>query len=134
MLIGASAASAADLAARPYTKAAPMIEPSWNWSGFYIGGNVGYGISHSQTDKARIDPTPPSTVLLSSSGVSSADGVIGGGQIGWNMVAPTWLLGVEADIDQKGKTTTTRGFIAPGAFLTVEGGPTDFICVNLHEN
>ena len=124
LLISASAVSAADLASRPYTKAAPMMEPSWNWSGFYIGGNVGYGISHSQTDKALVDPTRPSPVLLSSSGSASADGVIGGGQIGWNMmVAPTWLLGVEADIqgaDQKGKTTTTPGFVAPGAFLAVE--------------
>ena len=124
LLISSSVASAADLAAQPYTKAPPpMMEPSWNWSGFYIGGNVGYGVTRSQTDKALIDPGPPSTVLLSSSCVSSADGVVGGGQIGWNMmVAPTWLLGVEADIqgaNQRGRTVTTPGFIAPGAFLAV---------------
>ena len=37
-----SVASAADLAARPYTKAPVMVEPIYNWTGFYIGGNVGY--------------------------------------------------------------------------------------------
>ena len=128
LLISASAVSAADLAARPYTNAPPTIEPLWNWSGFYIGGNVGYAVSHSQTDQALIDPAgsiaAAPTVVLSSSGSGSADGVVGGGQIGWNtMVAPTVLLGVEADIqaaNQKGQITTTPGFIAPGAFLAVE--------------
>ena len=36
-------ASAADLAARPYTKAPPMIAAIYDWSGFYIGANGGYG-------------------------------------------------------------------------------------------
>jgi outer membrane immunogenic protein len=38
----ATAASAADLAARPYTKApAYTPAPIYNWTGFYIGGHVG---------------------------------------------------------------------------------------------
>ena len=37
-------ASAADLAARPYTKAPPpMVAPVYDWSGFYIGINGGGG-------------------------------------------------------------------------------------------
>ena len=35
-----TAASAADLAARPYTKA-PPLSPAINWSGFYIGAMGG---------------------------------------------------------------------------------------------
>src|SRR4051812_49832969 len=39
----AAPASAADLAARPY-KAAPIAAPMmYDWSGFYIGANGGYG-------------------------------------------------------------------------------------------
>src|SRR3569833_1551005 len=39
-------ASAADLAARPYTKAPPMVAAAvYDWSGFYIGGNGGGGWS-----------------------------------------------------------------------------------------
>ena len=34
---------AADLGARSYTKAAPAVASVSNWSGFYIGGNLGYG-------------------------------------------------------------------------------------------
>src|SRR5260370_31642980 len=39
--LGASAASAADLAARPYTKAPAYIETIYNWAGFYVGGHLG---------------------------------------------------------------------------------------------
>ncbi|HKU06021.1 MAG TPA: outer membrane beta-barrel protein [Bradyrhizobium sp.] len=35
------AASAADLAARPYTKAPPVIAKVYDWSGIYVGGAVG---------------------------------------------------------------------------------------------
>ena len=39
-------ASAADLAARPYTKAPPpMVAPVYDWSGFYVGINGGGGWS-----------------------------------------------------------------------------------------
>jgi hypothetical protein len=34
---------AADLGARTYTKAPAMASPATNWSGLYLGGNVGYG-------------------------------------------------------------------------------------------
>ena len=44
--LGAAApALAADLAARPYTKAPPMIAAAYDWSGFYLGVNGGYGSS-----------------------------------------------------------------------------------------
>jgi outer membrane immunogenic protein len=37
----AAPASAADLAARPYTKAPPpMVAPIYDWTGFYIGGKA----------------------------------------------------------------------------------------------
>lgn len=40
-----TSASAADLAARPYTKAPPVVAAMYNWSGFYIGANGGWGSS-----------------------------------------------------------------------------------------
>ena len=44
----AAPASAADLAARPYTKAPPpMIAPIYDWTGFYIGANGGWGQSRN---------------------------------------------------------------------------------------
>src|SRR6478609_7524252 len=34
-------ALAADLAARPYTKAPAYAAPIYNWTGFYVGGHIG---------------------------------------------------------------------------------------------
>src|SRR6478735_7754831 len=46
--MAAGPASAADLAARPvYTKAPPpMVAAAYDWSGFYIGINGGWGQTH----------------------------------------------------------------------------------------
>src|SRR5258708_37609176 len=44
----AAPASAADLAPRPYTKAPPpIVAPIYDWTGFYIGGNGGWGQSRN---------------------------------------------------------------------------------------
>ena len=77
-------ASAADIA-RPVYKAAPVIA-AFNWSGFYIGGNVGYGWGQGEFDNFG--------------GLSwNQDGFFAGGQIGWNWQAPgsQWVWGVEVD-------------------------------------
>ena len=87
-------ASAADLAARPYTKAPPvMVAPIYDWTGFYIGGNGGWGESHSCVD------------FFNAAGVDFADscrgrsgGVIGG-QFGYRWQASQWVFGVEAQGD-----------------------------------
>jgi opacity protein-like surface antigen len=47
----AAPAAAADLAARPYTKAPPApIAVVYDWSGFYIGANGGWGSSRKCWD------------------------------------------------------------------------------------
>ena len=43
-------ASAADMAARPYTKAAPMVAAVYDWTGFYVGVNGGWGSSRNNWD------------------------------------------------------------------------------------
>jgi outer membrane immunogenic protein len=49
-------ASAADLAARPYTKA-PMMAPVYNWTGFYIFGGAGGGLWDA--DSNVVSTVPP---------------------------------------------------------------------------
>jgi outer membrane immunogenic protein len=41
--LGSASALAADLPPRSYDKAPAMAAPATNWSGLYVGGNVGYG-------------------------------------------------------------------------------------------
>ncbi len=50
----ATSASAADMAARPYTKAPPMVAPIYDWSGFYLGANGGWGTSRKCWDLTNV--------------------------------------------------------------------------------
>jgi outer membrane immunogenic protein len=123
LALGIMSANAADMTARPYTKAAPIMAPTWNWSGFYIGGNVGYAVSRSDTGTGVFAPGT-AALVTGTTGNNAADGVVGGGQIGWNtMFAPAWLFGIEADIqaaDQSGSQTLSLVANAPTSFATVE--------------
>lgn len=94
-------AAAADLpAAAPAYKAAPAGVP-YDWTGFYIGGNIGYGLGRAnatETVSGRGFITGFFPVSFPHADTLSLDGVIGGGQIGYNWQAsPNWVFGLEAD-------------------------------------
>ena len=91
--VGAAApAVAADLAARPYTKAPAMIpSPIYDWSGFYIGINGGGGFSHKCWD-LEVNPGGP----IGPEGCHDATGGTVGGQIGYRWQAANWVFGLEA--------------------------------------
>ena len=111
----ATSAFAADLAPRPYTKAPAYVEPVYDWTGFYIGGNVGYSWGRS-SDSSNL-ANGAGTSLFASNGSSNLDGVIGGGQIGYNWQMQNWLFGLEADIqgsDEKG----SRSYLCATAACT----------------
>jgi outer membrane immunogenic protein len=120
-LFGATSAFAADLPARTYTKAPVYVDPGYNWTGFYIGGNVGYSWGRS-SDTSTLTNGAGAT-LFASGGSSNLDGVIGGGQIGYNwQVQQSWVWGFEADIqgsDEKG----SRGFTCPIGICTPDRAP-----------
>src|SRR5258708_4773665 len=114
---GATSALAADLPARTYTKAPVYVDPGYDWTGFYIGGNAGYSWGRASTDgnltgtqsvsefvafSGALRPgfpivTPLATTPLT--GRANANGFIGGGQAGYNwQFNKTWVFGLEADI------------------------------------
>lgn len=105
-------ASAADLAPR-YTKApAPVAAAVYDWSGFYIGGHVGYGWGSTHSDIYN------TAGVLQNSGSANRNGVFGGGQIGYNvMLSPNWLIGIEADISGADIKSSNSGCSANGAFI-----------------
>src|SRR6266436_6279259 len=81
--LGATApALAADMAARPYTKAPAYSAPIYNWTGFYIGGHVGGAFAGDNS-------------------ISGNDGrFLGGVQGGFDyQFAPTWVFGVGAGLE-----------------------------------
>jgi outer membrane immunogenic protein len=92
--LGATApALAADLAARPYTKAPPMVAAVYDWSGFYIGANGGWGTSRNCWTNTAVGGVP---FTPASEGCHDADGGTVGGQVGYRWQAGSWVFGLEA--------------------------------------
>ena len=84
------AASAADLAPR-YTKAAPLAAPAYDWSGFYLGVNVGGGSAATPFNDATGDFFSNTTIVK---GFAT-----GGAQIGYNYQIGSGVVGFEADVN-----------------------------------
>jgi len=97
-----SPASAADVA--PIFKAPPAPPAAYNWSGLYGGLNAGYSGGHV--------PYDATTFGAPSSGTLSPDGFIGGGQIGYNFQAGSFVFGIESDIAWR-NATATANVLAP---------------------
>jgi outer membrane immunogenic protein len=111
------AAHAADLG--PLVTKAPLPLPVYyNWTGFYLGGNLGGSWGH-QSEEAFVGSLPIAAVS------DHPNGAIGGGQIGynWQFYNPGgwgngWVFGLEADI-QGSSQRATDDF----AFLASPVGP-----------
>ncbi|TCT07682.1 outer membrane protein [Aquabacter spiritensis] len=88
------AASAADLATR-YPVKAPVVVPVFSWTGFYIGGNIGWGWLNND-----VLYSPSYGIPATSINVGSGNGFLGGLQAGYNwQFANNVVLGVEADVE-----------------------------------
>jgi outer membrane immunogenic protein len=103
-LLVATSASAADLPV--YTKA-PAVAAVYDWTGFYIGTNLGYSwgrgstngtATGTQTVTSNLAPTTVTPVSGLLSGRADVNGFIGGGQLGYNWQAGSFLYGLEGDI------------------------------------
>ena len=90
----AAPASAADLAARPYQAPLPYVASIYNWTGFYIGANGGYGWA-----RQCLDITQLGFVNVFAEGCNDKGGGIVGGQIGYRWQAGSWVFGLEAQGD-----------------------------------
>jgi outer membrane immunogenic protein len=86
-------ASAADMA----VKARPVVAPlMYNWSGCYIGGNIGGGWSRMDTTRVLQDPAIPA---LANYGRENDSGFIGGGQAGCDFQTGNLVFGVQGMFD-----------------------------------
>jgi outer membrane immunogenic protein len=92
LMIGSVSASAADMA----VKARPIaVDPGYNWSGFYLGLQVGYAWGNNHT-----------TEFITATGLPSGfnrnfdtSGVVGGVHGGYNWQSGQFVFGIEADVE-----------------------------------
>jgi len=102
-----AAANAADLPRRQNTMPvkAPYAPAYYNWTGFYLGINGGYGFGESNWSSA-----------LGSTGDFDTNGAVVGGTLGYNWQVGHAVFGLEGDLDWsdiKG-STSTAAFCAGG--------------------
>jgi high affinity Mn2+ porin len=104
-MVSGGSALAADKRVTAGATAAGVVSP-YNWTGFYLGGNVGYGFGQSRTDVSFRD-AGTGTPLLATGSAPKFNGVLGGAQTGYNWQAGYWLLGLEVDIQHTNQRATT---------------------------
>src|SRR5690349_21869302 len=106
-LAGSGMASAADLAARPYTKAPPPVVAVYNWTGFYIGAHAGWTESETRYD---FNTAGHYNLLAGDSFRYNTNGFMGGGHAGYNWQTGQFVLGLEGSISY---TDLNRTVISP---------------------
>jgi outer membrane immunogenic protein len=93
---------------------APVVAA--NWTGFYLGGNVGSGYARNRSSLSVVGTNEQFNL--------APDGIIGGVQAGYNWQAANWVFGVEADIQgstqKDNRTCVTLCQGANGTFANYE--------------
>lgn len=95
-------------------------ECDFSWTGFYLGGNVGYGWNNSDVDFEPLPDAATFVFLNPQTLEPDPSGVIGGGQLGFNWQIGKWfVIGAETDfqgtdIEDNDRVEAFEGFTANG--------------------
>jgi outer membrane immunogenic protein len=109
MTIPASAADIPRPAPPPPVVAPPVV---YNWSGFYIGGNLGGKWADHDGDLSLDNVFAVTPLGIFGTGGKDSEGAfVGGGQIGFNWQAGGWVFGIEGDFQA---TSAERTFVCCG--------------------
>jgi len=96
----------------------PFVPPFYNWTGFYIGGNLGFARESSTLTDNRFD--------VAFDKVRS--GFIAGGQIGYNwQISPQFVVGIEWMFDGTNINSDTDTVLVSdgaGRLVTLQGNTT----------
>ena len=104
----AAPAFAADM---PVKASRPVPVELYNWTGWYVGVNAGYGWHRN----ANVTFSNITGTLVSPTGVPgivspNVKGFLAGGQIGYNAQVGNFLYGIEADADYANISGSARAF------------------------
>jgi outer membrane immunogenic protein len=111
--LGMAPAMAADLPMQSYTKAPVMIPAAYDWSGFYLGLNGGWGSTHKCWD----ENTARGGVFLASDGCHDATGGVAGGQLGYRFQSGSWVFGFDLQGDWADLRGNSTSLLAGAPFI-----------------
>lgn len=117
------AANAADMPTKMPVKAMP-VPVAYNWTGWYVGANAGYGWSSSTNPSFNLSDTTALgyATYVANGGFPTLSlnpkGVLGGLQIGYNFQQANWVWGAEADLQAAGLKDSSTITVTPPASVT----------------
>jgi outer membrane immunogenic protein len=138
-ILSISAASAADLPARTYTKAPAVTTAAYDWTGFYVGVNAGGAWGRVDPfynfDNPRVIGPGAQNAFVQSltNQPQKTSGFTGGGQVGYNYQVQQLVFGLEADINftdlRQSRTSPTIGppICAPPGCSITQSYSTDWL-------
>lgn len=108
VLLASGAAMAGDLPMRKGAlPPAPVLPELYSWTGFYVGGQIGYSWASDKTSFVALNGA-----LAGVAFDYNTDGVVGGGHAGFNYQMGGFVIGVEGDVeavDAKGGFNSALG-------------------------
>ncbi len=104
--LAGSGAQAADLLVRKSPPPLIVTQP-FTWTGFYIGGQIGYAWGSDRTTEFFTQTGAPTGLTWA----YSPDGVVGGVHAGFNYQFSSFVVGLEGDIEA---ANIHGGFVDPG--------------------
>jgi outer membrane immunogenic protein len=102
-------ATAADLPVA-YSRAPTMFAALYDWSGFYVGANGGWGSSHKCWDLM----TGISGTFVAAEGCHNATGGVAGGQLGYRLQSSAFVYGIEFQGNWADLRGSNVSLVAPG--------------------
>jgi outer membrane immunogenic protein len=110
-LAGSGSAFAADMAIKAPP---PLPAPVFSWTGWYVGVTAGYGFGNSDQSLTAdaAEPVGPPDTHPAPSGLHPS-GFVGGGEVGYNNQAGSFLAGLEADFSYSGSRQTAAATGTP---------------------
>lgn len=114
VIVAVTPASAADASSgvRTYTKVPPAVSPVYDWNGFYLGANAGYGQSRKCFDVVAFSNAP---IAALHEGCHDATGGVAGAQFGYRWQSNGWVFGLEAQASGANLTGRSTSAATAGA-------------------
>lgn len=106
----------------------PVSGGVYDWGGFYMGFNIGYGTGNI---KSQTPNTGNSSFIYSNPVSTSVNGPFGGMQMGYNFQQGPWVTGIEGDV-QYGKISGPATISSAG--VVSGGGGSSLVALYAYQN